>query len=161
LLLDRGKRGGQGRGLAGARRTLNHHQIGAGGERAHDIPLYRIETSFCVGRDRSRACRRPRGAAGETGSKVGFDPENIRRGQRTDVLGHAGTIEQGDALVDRSSRQVLGQFEPNRRIGDDVRPGDELFYLASDVGGVPARAPHREPRQDLADRRVAVQLTNR
>ena len=62
----------------------------------------------------SRACRRCRGAAGETGGKVGFDLENIRRGQRTDVLGHAGTIEQGDALGDRSSRQVLGQLEPNR-----------------------------------------------
>ena len=99
--------------------------------------------------------------AREPRDEVGFDVQDVRRGQGANVFGDARAVHQRDAVADGSGGQVLGQFAPHGRVGDHVTAGDELLDFAADVGGVPRRAARSEPRQHLLDGVLAVERTDR
>ena len=164
--------GGTGRGqrgrLPGPGRTLHHHQLGVAGQGVHDVPLCPIKSRHHhahpvrrtgAARD-GQAARRTSGegiaAGGETGGEVGFDLQNPRRGQRSDVLRQLAPVEQRHALGERAGGHVLGQFDPDGGVSDDVRGRDQRLDLAAQVSGIPPRAPRPHPRHHLCGSLVAV-----
>src|SRR5690606_11533982 len=57
--------------------------------------------------------------------------------------------------------EVLGELTTDRAGRDDIDVGDETLDLASDVGGVPARALRAEAGDGDLDDGVAVELRDR
>ena len=160
LLGEQGPGGGEGGGLAGAGRALDHDQaprsvarqgrdrrglsrvqpIGVGDQPGRRGRL-RTVRGQAVGRPGQVGVRqinaRSNGAVGEPGGQLSLDVEHLAAGQRPDVLGHAVPVQQRNTAGQGAGGEVFGELDPHSGIGDDPGGGDQLLDFAADVGGVP------------------------
>ena len=67
-------------------------------ERGNDLSLRLVEGGEAIYGERCREPRAGNGLCREPCGEVGFDVQNMPRGQRADVLGRARMVEQRDAL---------------------------------------------------------------
>ena len=95
-------------------------------------------------------------AASDPGDEVSLSAEDLRRGQRPDVLGHIGSGEQPGAPLSGSGGDVLGELGPHRLVGEETGLGGEDLDLPADVGGVPRRPLRPQDRDHQLGRGVAV-----
>ncbi len=84
------------------------------GERGHDRALRVVQLGGGSRGDRLVRSRGGGGARGQACDQVGLDVEHGLRGQRADVFGHAGAVQQRDALGQRTRGEVLGKFGTHR-----------------------------------------------
>jgi hypothetical protein len=67
----------------------------------------------------------------------------------------------GTQRAQGAAGEVLGQLDPDRRVGDDPRGGDQLLDPSPDVGGVPRRPPGGQPGDHLLGGALPVQRADR
>ena len=143
--LDRGACCGQRGGLAGAGRALHDHQLIVAGQRGDDRRAAprrgRRRASSATGVAASFAGALARAAS--RAARSASTSSTCREVSARTCSGTPSRSSSGTHVGERAGGQVLGQFAPDRGVGDDVAAGDELLDLAADVGGVPRRPARR------------------
>ena len=146
--------------LACTCRALDDYELSAACQCAHDGRLVRVDAH------QPTACRtnplgRPLAPPRETTQDVVLDIKHLLRGQGPDVLGHVGRGEERGTPSNRSGGDVLGQFDPRRRLSDHVGLRNQDLDRAADVGQVPRRPLRRQLSERPIRRAVAVDPRHR